>query len=564
MTEEWAQTAWQALADKGRVESAPSDGSYVASVEELLGSEKVSISEIVSLLSESYGVPEPEHWPVDPQKIALDLVSPEFCREQSILPLSLSADALVVAVSDPLNLDPIDELGLLSGKEIVCCLVSPSELQAAIDDAFAGGAELGGEASTAESEDIVDEAASDDLTIEGIEEGATADDGPIIRLVEQIIAEAIKRRASDIHLEPGEQKFRVRYRIDGRLQEISSPPRQLQSAVISRLKLMARLSLAEKRLPQDGRIRVRSEKKDLDFRVSSLPSVFGETIVMRILDKEGLNIGLSELGMMPDDEAEFTQIISQPDGIVLVTGPTGSGKSTTLYAALQHLNRSDRKIITVEDPVEYQVSGINQVAVRSEIGMDFTAALRAMLRQAPNIIMVGEIRDQETADIAINASLTGHLVFSTLHTNDAPSAVSRLIDLGAKSFLISTALRAVLAQRLIRLICPECKEPYTPEEIDLKALGFNGSLGANHMISRGRGCAHCGGTGYRGRRGIYEFFKIDEALEGLIYENAPLLEMRQRARDQGMRTLREDGLRKVLAGWTTLSEVLAVTVGDAD
>jgi len=398
-----------------------------------------------------------------------------------------------------------------------------------------------------------------DLEIEGLDRAAE-EDGPIIRLVQRIVAEAIRQRASDIHLEPLERRFRIRFRIDGRLREIENPPRSLHPAVISRLKLMANLSLGEKRRPQDGRIRVRSGGKDLDFRVSSLPSVFGETIVMRILDKEGLRLGLPELGMFSDDEDTFGRLIAQPDGIFLVTGPTGSGKSTTLYAALNHLNRPDRKIITVEDPVEYQLTGINQVAVRREVGMDFSAALRAMLRQAPNIIMVGEIRDQETAEIAINASLTGHMVFSTLHTNDAPSAISRLVDLGAKPFLVSAALRAVMAQRLVRMICPECRVGSAPTARELTLLGMESAEMAGRQLFRGRGCPHCGGSGYFGRKGIFELLEIDETLERMIYEHATLVALRRQARESGMRTMREDGLRKVLAGWTSLEEVTAVTV----
>jgi general secretion pathway protein E/type IV pilus assembly protein PilB len=552
------------LADEGRVEAKGDGISWTEAVDRLLSGGTITMEEIVAGLSETYAVPLLEAWPVGYEPPALDLITHQFAKEHQVLPLKVDAYAFTVAISDPLDLETLDELALKISKRVEARLAAPEQLAEAITAAYLDRSEKLPTEETVAAEPTIAALSEEaqDIAIEGIDEAVSEEDGPIIGLVEQIIAEAIRRRASDIHLEPGERRFRLRYRIDGRLQEISSPPRQLQSAVISRLKLMARLSLAEKRLPQDGRIRVRSAGKELDFRVSSLPSVFGETIVMRILDKEGLKIGLPELGMMPDDEAELTRMISQPDGIVLVTGPTGSGKSTTLYAALQHLNRSDRKIITVEDPVEYQVSGINQVAVRPEIGMDFSSALRAMLRQAPNVIMVGEIRDRETAEIAINASLTGHLVFSTLHTNDAPSAVSRLVDLGAKSFLVSTALRGVLAQRLIRMICPECRETYVADEMEMKALKMDLSTAATHRLVRGRGCAHCAGTGYRGRKGIFELCAVDEVIEGLIYDQASLVELRQRARDQGMRTLREDGLRKVAAGWTTLTEVLAVTVGD--
>jgi general secretion pathway protein E/type IV pilus assembly protein PilB len=388
------------------------------------------------------------------------------------------------------------------------------------------------------------------------------DDAPIIKLVHAIIHQAIQRRASDIHLEPLEKRFRVRYRIDGVLQETAGPPKRLQLAVISRLKIMANISIAEKRLPQDGRIQVRSDGRAIDLRVSSLPTVHGESIVMRILDQSGLALGLAELGCMDDDRTTVERLITLPDGILLVTGPTGSGKTTTLYSCLHHINQPNRKIITVEDPVEYQLTGINQVPVRPEVGMTFASALRAMLRQAPNVVMVGEIRDAETAEIAINASLTGHLVFSTLHTNDAPGAITRLVDIGVKRFLVATSLRAVLAQRLVRKICRWCQQPHQPDPRPWRALNLSPAEVVGASFRYGTGCPACHGTGYHGRMGLFELFAIDDEARRLIYDGAGTARLREQARRLGMRTLREDGIRKVLAGRTSIEEVASITVGD--
>ena len=390
-------------------------------------------------------------------------------------------------------------------------------------------------------------------------EDVSEEDAPIIKYVHSVIKDALEMRASDIHMEPLEKKFRIRFRVDGRLQEQPDPPKRLQPAIISRTKLMANVSLAEKRVPLDGRINVKVGEKVIDLRVSTLPTVHGESIVMRILDKESLSLGLPQLGFFSDDQTVFEKVINMPDGIFLVTGPTGSGKSTTLYSALNVINQSDRKIITVEDPVEYEVSGINQVQVRAEVGMTFSAALRAMLRQAPNIVMVGEIRDLETAEIAINASLTGHMVFSTLHTNDAPSAVSRLVDMGVKPFLVSASLRAALAQRLVRSICQNCKQPYEPQASELSVLGINAEQAANASFMEGAGCDKCGDNGFRGRKGVFEIFTVNQELEEMIYHNVSIVDLRKKAREMGMRTMREDGFRKVLAGVTTLSEVMLVT-----
>jgi general secretion pathway protein E/type IV pilus assembly protein PilB len=487
----------------------------------------------------------------------------ELAAHYHLLPFAHDGRTLRVAVADPLDSDGIDSLGHMLKLTIEPHVATAADIAAAIDRFYGKDAgsidELlnnlsaagnGGTAATTTASSAGD--ISD-----------TEADAPVVKLVHTIILEAIQRRASDIHLEPLEKRFRVRYRIDGVLLEVENPPKRLQLAMISRLKIMANISIAEKRIPQDGRIQIVMNSRQLDLRVSSLPTAHGESIVMRILDKEGLQLGLPELGFFNDDQQTLERLIALPDGIVLVTGPTGSGKTTTLYSCLHVINKPDRKIITVEDPVEYQLNGINQVPVRAEVGLTFAAALRAMLRQAPNIVMIGEIRDLETAEIAINASLTGHMVFSTLHTNDAPSAVTRLIDIGVKPFLVSTALRATMAQRLVRKICAKCRQPYTPEPHELRALELNASQIATANFSRGAGCAACNGTGFRGRLSIVEIFSVNEELQRMIYDHAGSAKLREKARALGMRTMREDGARKVIAGLTTFEEVVSITVGDA-
>jgi general secretion pathway protein E/type IV pilus assembly protein PilB len=392
-------------------------------------------------------------------------------------------------------------------------------------------------------------------SVEADDEATVAADAPIIKLVNTLIVEAFKARASDIHLEPLSKTFRVRYRIDGVLHEMKSPPKRLQPAIISRLKIQSNMSIAERRIPQDGRIQTQVGGKLIDLRVSCVPTIHGESIVMRILDKEGLKLGLPELGFFTDDQQTFERLIGLPDGILLVTGPTGSGKTTTLYSCLNFINRPDRKIITVEDPVEYLLSGINQVQVSETIGLTFAMALRSMLRQAPNVIMLGEIRDVETATIAINASLTGH---------DAPSAVTRLIDIGVKPFLVASSVRALMAQRLVRKVCKRCAHPYEPSETELQSLNLDASKTAGATFMRGKGCNDCNKTTYRGRFGIFEIFVIDDEARKLIYDRVPSSVLRARAREMGMRTLREDGARKVVAGLTTADEVIRATVGDVD
>lgn len=388
-------------------------------------------------------------------------------------------------------------------------------------------------------------------------------DAPIIRMVSMLLIEAHRLGASDIHLEPLDKKFRVRFRIDGVLQEMQAPPKRLQSAIISRLKIMTgSMSIAEKRLPQDGRIQVKIKKKPIDLRVSTIPTNHGESVVMRVLDKSSLILGLPELGFFSDDQETFERLIKLPDGILLVTGPTGSGKTTTLYACLHYINKPDRKIITVEEPIEYQMNGINQVQVNPEIGMTFPAALRSILRQAPNVIMIGEIRDLETANIATAASLTGHLVFSTLHTNDAPSAVARLVDIGVQPFLVASSIRAIMAQRLVRRLCSNCKEPAELSETELRALRIEPGQVREAQVMKPVGCEQCRKTGYRGRLGIFEIFVIDDEVRHMINKRSSTLMLRQRARELGMRTLREDGVRKILGGVTSAEEVISTTIGD--
>jgi type IV pilus assembly protein PilB len=381
--------------------------------------------------------------------------------------------------------------------------------------------------------------------------------------VSMLVIEAHRAGASDIHLEPLDKKFRVRFRIDGVLQEMQAPPKRLQSAIVSRLKIMTgSMSIAEKRLPQDGRIQIKIKRKPIDLRVSTIPTNHGESVVMRVLDKSSLVLGLPELGFFSDDQETFERLIKLPDGILLVTGPTGSGKTSTLYACLNYINKPDRKIITVEEPIEYQMNGINQVQVNADIGMTFPAALRSILRQAPNIIMIGEIRDLETATIATNASLTGHLVFSTLHTNDAPSAIARLIDIGVQPFLVASSIRAIMAQRLVRRLCSHCRAPAELTETELRALRIEPGQLAESQVMQAVGCDQCRQTGFKGRMGIFEIFIIDDEVRHMINERTSTTILRQRARELGMRTLREDGVRKVLAGLTSAEEVISITMGD--
>lgn len=495
-----------------------------------------------------------------PDKTIIDLIDLDVARRNSIVPIGVNeAGHIQVAVGDPFDLAAIDNLNHLVGHDVEAQHSSSFE---EINDAIGRWYDEAIGAANADDELIVlSETSGGDAGADG-EVGAN--DAPVIKLVNQILMESFNAGASDIHIEPLENTVRVRYRIDGQLHEVANHPRNLLSAIVARFKIMTgAMSIAEKRLPQDARIQLKIGDKDLDLRVSTVPTNHGESIVMRVLDKSALNLGLPQLGFLSDDQATFEQLITLPDGILLVTGPTGSGKTTTLYACLNYINKPDRKIITVEDPVEYNMSGINQVMVKEDVGMTFAAALRSILRQAPNIIMIGEIRDLETASIAINASLTGHLVFSTLHTNDAPSAVARMADIGVKRFLIASAVRAILAQRLVRKLCAECKEPGDLTERQIKALGLDAAQLADSSIMLPKGCVKCRGTGHKGRAGIFEIFQIDDEVRHMVNENLSTPQLRRQAREIGMRTMREDGIRKVLNGMTSANEVINVTMADA-
>jgi type IV pilus assembly protein PilB len=489
----------------------------------------------------------------------ISLVSRDIAKKYRVIPVFKSDGKVGIAIADPSDLNTLDTLQHLLHAEIEPRVASEPDIEAALTKYY------GGEKKSMDAgifKDVIQELTESNVEVKLEDGGEVEADAPLIRLVNQIIVDAFKLRASDIHLEPLEKRFRLRYRIDGMLQEMKSPPKRLQAPVIARLKIQAGMIISEHRVPQDGRIQTKVGNKVIDLRVSCLPTNHGESIVMRILDKEGLRLGLPELGFLSDDQATFERIIALPDGILLVTGPTGSGKTTTLYSCLNFINRPDRKIITVEDPVEYVLSGINQVQVHDQVGFTFATALRAILRQAPNIVMIGEIRDIETGSIAINASLTGHLVFSTLHTNDAPGAVTRLVDIGVKPFLVASSTRCLMAQRLVRKICKKCVAPYQPTEAEMRALGLTMEDVKNGNIQKGRGCQNCNGSGNRGRFGIFEIFVVEDEARKLIYDQVPTTVLRQRAREMGMRTLREDGIRKVLAGLTTPEEVIRATVGD--
>ncbi len=491
--------------------------------------------------------------------VVIRQIRAEDARRFKVIPVAFGESGLVVAVGDPLDIDTIDSLSFLLQREIELICTSPAKIREALIKYYG---------TAGEAADILQEKLGADVDLElELEKGAAVEgdetDAPIIRMVSMLLVEAHRVGASDIHLEPLDKKFRVRFRIDGVLQEMQAPPKRLQSAIISRLKIMTgSMSIAEKRLPQDGRIQVKIKKKPIDLRVSTIPTNHGESVVMRVLDKSSLIMGLPELGFFSDDQETFERLIKLPDGILLVTGPTGSGKTTTLYACLNYINKPDRKIITVEEPIEYQMTGINQVQVNPEIGMTFPAALRSILRQAPNVIMIGEIRDLETANIAMASSLTGHLVFSTLHTNDAPSAVARLVDIGVQPFLVASSVRAIMAQRLVRRLCSNCKEPAELSETELRALRIEPGQIREAQVMKPVGCEQCRRTGYRGRTGIFEIFVIDDEVRHMINKRSATLMLRQRARELGMRTLREDGVRKILGGVTSAEEVISTTIGD--
>lgn len=523
-------------------------------IDVLLESGKMSEEDLARTLAVSSGMDFVDLTRTEIDGTLVGAVDADTARRYRIVPISLNGSHMVVAVSDPLDFDSLDAVRHVIAHELEFVCSPLKQIKQLLLDLY-GADGLSDEQAAALG-------AAGGIKMEGAEEGK---DAPVIRLVGQMLQDAYQNKASDIHVEPMENEVRIRYRIDGALHKVAEHPMRLLSAIVSRIKIMTgTMSIAEKRVPQDGRIRATIGDKDLDLRVSTVPTSNGESIVMRILDKQSLLLGLPQLGFFSDDEENFNQLIRLPDGIILVTGPTGSGKTTTLYACLNEINKPDRKIITVEDPVEYVLSGINQVQVKEDIGMTFAAALRSILRQAPNIIMIGEIRDMETASIAINASLTGHLVFSTLHTNDAPGAVARMADIGVKRFLIASAVRAIVAQRLVRTTCPDCAAPTELSEKDMRSLNLDATQMAGADIKAGEGCRTCRMTGYRGRLGIYEIFNINDEVTHMINNELSTPQLRKKARELGMRTLREDGVRKVLAGITTAPEVIRVTMSDSD
>ena len=532
------------------------------SITEALVSKKfITESEITALLAQEYGMEVVDlHNYIVPPSVA-EAMPGDLAVAYNVVPVMKHDELLTVAVSDPSAMDVVDALRYRLGCDIEVVVASQDQIDQILDANYRSAektvaglmSQLGEEAGMMESVDALD-----------MDQNLEEDDAPIIKLVSGIIIDAYRFGASDIHLEPMEKHYRVRYRVDGVLREVDAPPKFLQANLTSRLKIMARLDITEKRIPQDGRIKMSVGEKDIDLRVSTVPTTHGESIVMRILDKSSIQLDVPKLGFYADDMVLVNRILAMPDGIFLVTGPTGSGKTTSLYAFLNTINTVSRKIITVEDPVEYQLPGINQVQVDRYVNMTFAAALRAILRQAPNIVMIGEIRDVETAEIAINAALTGHLVFSTLHTNDAPGAITRLVDMGVKSFLVASALRAIMAQRLLRRVCKHCAQEYKPTETEQRLLGLSDEYLATHTFRKGKGCSNCGKSGYRGRIGIYEICMLDNDITELVYRNEPTQVIRETARRNGMHSLRDDAMRKAEAGISTLEEVIRVTMMDED
>jgi type IV pilus assembly protein PilB len=528
----------------------------------------VSDDEITGVLSRQYGVPSINLKYYEVDLSVIKLIPQDTAVRYQIVPLSRVGSTLTIAMTDPTNVFAMDDIKFMTGFNVEPVVASETAIAEAISK-FYGDVESGEELSKVmkdlTAEDAADlELASEEQEMNLSELERAAEEAPIIKLVNLVLTDAVKRGASDIHIEPYEKELRVRFRIDGVLLPVMNPPMKLRDAITSRVKIMAKLDISEKRLPQDGRIMIKYRKdgkiKDLDFRVSTIPTLFGEKIVMRLLDKENLRLDMTKLGFEQESLTKFERSILRPYGMVLVTGPTGSGKTNTLYSSISRLNTPETNIMTAEDPVEFQLPGINQVQMKDQIGLNFAAALRAFLRQDPNIILVGEIRDFETAEIAVKAALTGHLVLSTLHTNDAPSTISRLMNMGIEPFLVATSVNLICAQRLVRRICQNCKEPLdVPQQAKLDA-GFSPEEVAATAIYVGKGCGTCNKSGYKGRVGLYEVMEINDELRELILVGASALELKKKAIDQGMLTLRRSGLTKIAMGQTTLEEVLRETI----
>jgi type IV pilus assembly protein PilB len=528
----------------------------------------LSDEDVTNFLSRQYGVPaiNLSYFEIDPAVVKL--IPYETAKRYQILPLSRVGASLTIAMVDPTNVFAMDDIKFMTGFNIEPVVASESSIVEGIDKAYGTSKEeeleqvMQSMNDAGESTDIEVQNEEQELELKELEKAA--DEAPIVKLVNLVLTDAVKRGASDIHMEPYEKEFRVRFRIDGVLQLIMNPPLKLKDAITSRLKIMAKLDISEKRLPQDGRIMLKMQiggkKKQLDFRVSTLPTLWGEKIVLRLLDKENLRLDMTKLGFEQESLDKFAKAILKPYGMVLVTGPTGSGKTNTLYSSISQLNKVDTNIMTAEDPVEFQLGGVNQVQMKEQIGLNFATALRAFLRQDPNIILVGEIRDFETAEIAIKAALTGHLVLSTLHTNGAPETITRLMNMGIEPFLVATSVHLICAQRLIRRICKDCAEPV---EMPVQALideGYTPEEAKTVQIMKGKGCATCNKTGYKGRTGLYEVMEVDDEIKELVLVGASALELKKKAIERGMITLRRSGLIKVAQGWTTLEEVARETI----
>lgn len=526
----------------------------------------ISDEEVTNFLSRQYGLPaiNLQYFEIDPTVIKL--IPEETAKRYQILPLSRVGAALTIAMADPTNVFAIDDIKFMTGFNIEPVVASEPAIAEAIEKAYGSSTQVESVdellASMGEEADVELQADQEELDLEELEK--SADEAPVVKLVNIIMSDAVKRGASDIHIEPYEKEYRVRFRMDGVLQQIMSPPLKLKDAITSRIKIMAKMDISEKRLPQDGRImlkmQVSGKKKQLDFRVNCLPTLWGEKVVMRLLDKENLRLDMTKLGFEPESLEKFQRAVLKPYGMVLVTGPTGSGKTNTLYSSVSLLNKPDTNIITAEDPVEFQLHGVNQVQMKESIGLNFATALRSFLRQDPNVILVGEIRDFETAEIAIKAALTGHLVLSTLHTNGAPETISRLMNMGIEPFLVATAVHLICAQRLVRRICMECREEVPlPPQAKMEA-GFTQEEARTVRIFKGRGCGTCNNTGYKGRTGLYEVLEIDDEMRELILVGASAVELKKKGIERGMFTLRRSGLIKIKEGVTTLEEVARETV----
>jgi len=525
--------------------------------------------QLVDSLAQHFKVPAVELAGMDIDEAVIKIIPADLARKYTILPVSKTGATVTVAMIDPTNVFAMDDVKFMTGYRVEPVVASESGIRAAIDRYYGSThaielkkvmEDLTEDTATGTDLEVLEE--EQDLDLATLEE--ESEQAPVVKLVNLVLTDAIKRGASDIHIEPYEKEYRVRYRIDGILYEMMHPPLKLKEAITSRVKIMARLDIAEKRLPQDGRIKIKTKisgkAKDLDYRVSVLPTLFGEKIVMRLLDKDKLMLDMTKLGFEAESLRKFENAILKPYGMVLVTGPTGSGKTNTLYSALQRINTPEVNIMTAEDPVEFNLAGINQVQTREQIGLNFAAALRSFLRQDPNIILVGEIRDFETAEVAIKAAMTGHLVLSTLHTNDAPSSISRLMNMGIEPFLVATSVHLIVAQRLVRRVCTFCKEPFEMPPAALVQAGFSEHEARTLKLFKGRGCERCSNTGYKGRVGLYEVLEVDDDLKEMILSGGSAFELRQKAMQSGMMTLRMSGLQKVRDGMTSVEEVVRETV----